>query len=87
MALTHHYGFQHAGRSDALEADATPIGTVFIFDNRRERDVWVNFPSSRADGSQPMRQTLKSRTAASLMRRKLPVVDFSADANFLDPYN
>lgn len=87
MTLTHYYGFEHAGRSDALEADATPIGTVFIFDNRQWRDAWVSFPSSRPDGSRPMREVLKSRAAASLLRRKLPVVDFSADANLLDPYN
>jgi hypothetical protein len=85
--IRHYYAFEHAGRSDALEADATPIGTVAVFDNWRERDGWVNFPNQRSDGSRPMRQVMRSRTAISLLRRRLPVIDFSADANLLDPYN
>jgi hypothetical protein len=72
-----YHGFEHAGRADALEADATPIGTVFVFGDRAERDAWVDFPSWRADGSLPMRKRLGSREARDLMSRRLPVVDFT----------
>lgn len=87
MALNQFYGFEYSGHSGELTADGAPNGTVYIFDNRQERDAWVNFPSRRPDGSCPVRDTLKSRAAAALLRRRLPVVDFSADANILDPYN
>lgn len=77
MASIRHFGFEHAGRADALEADATPIGTVFIFGNRQERDAWVSFPSRRVDGSLPMREAMKARAAAIFIGRRLPVVDFT----------
>ena len=40
MATKHYYAM-HTTQGDAVDSDGTPIGTVFVFTRKRERDGWA----------------------------------------------
>lgn len=38
----HHYGFRHTYGINTTDTDGNIIGTLYVFDTKRERDEWVS---------------------------------------------
>ena len=70
MATKHYYAM-HTPYGNAVDPNGTPIGTVFMFDSKRERDDWAedNYFNTRNGNANQTRTIAEHEARVTMLRQ------------------